>query len=503
MDYELPAAIMIGLKPARLDASSRPSSPDGWLWRKFSRHLFAHENDFFECHGLPSLSELLQVPAVAKQDAIALTVQIVTGPGWHHAVADDEQHMPSTILFPQPNVHCIPKSILHSLESLLDCARTGDVRIIVRERGLWIPPFTDSVEEMNESNSGTAIEDGNVRPYPIGTCFPADVSDNAEVVVRDRVIWAHSGVLRARSHYFANMLDSGFSEGQELADPASASQQLRRFATLRIPDADFATAYWLLRYLYVGELHFADEEDVKEASMEENWGRESGQPQATSAFVLNWIRPDDLAAGALPLSNQANQYHNFEAGNTHAQLSRPTEPTHQRQLSGRGSAGSLSSNASGNQLVQDGAPPVSPTRIGPTYAISRQARFPTSTSPHLRAGSVGRTFSADQHRQQQQLSQPCPPPQHANEPSTTPWLNILGDEGSLFDDQHAHPCSKAPPASALAMYKLAHRYGQNSLAQLATRHLIGSLTPGNAFSILLATSLYPDVHAGVRDYVCE
>lgn len=70
-------------------------------------------------------------------------------------------------------------------------------------------------------------------------------------------------------------------------------------------------------------------------------------------------------------------------------------------------------------------------------------------------------------------------------------------------DPHLHPCEKPPPASALAIYRLAHRYHQEGLVHLAKIQLIGSLTPQTAFPTLLATNLYSDLYDHVKAYVLD
>ena len=293
------AAIMVGLRSG------------DWIWRHFDGWVFTEEAEFYECHTLPSLSELLRNPLVAKQDAVELTIQITTG-ALHTNVIPNEGNMPSEVIFQQPNTHYVSKSILASLERLLDCPKTGDVRVVCRERSLQegIPVF------------------------------------------RDRILWAHSSVLSTRSSYFATMLDSNFSEG------CSDGTTHANAHTLRVTDADFNTTYWLLRFLYIGEIDFDDDAELRD-----------DLPTA-DVFLHEWTRADAI-------------------------------------------------------------------------------------------------------------------------PATT------GDPTDL----HPHPSPRSHPASALAIYKLAHRYGQQELQELSKRHIFNSLTPQNAFQIFLATSLYPDVHSGIRNYL--
>lgn len=74
---------------------------------------------------------------------------------------------------------------------------------------------------------------------------------------------------------------------------------------------------------------------------------------------------------------------------------------------------------------------------------------------------------------------------------------------SLLLDPHQHPCVKPPPASALALYRLAHQYHQQGLVHLCKTQLINSLTPQTAFPTLLATNLYNDLYEDVKAYVLD
>lgn len=55
-------------------------------------------------------------------------------------------------------------------------------------------------------------------------------------------------------------------------------------------------------------------------------------------------------------------------------------------------------------------------------------------------------------------------------------------------------------ASALAMYRLAHRYRLEPLMDLSLSHLVSTLTPRTAFPLLLSTYDFPELHAEVKVY---
>ncbi len=498
-DHELPTAIMIGLRPARASVGTQPFANDSWLWRHFAQHTFDHERDYFDCHDLPSLSELLCIPAVAKADAVALTVQVVTGPGLAHAVRRAEGQMPAKVLFPQPDTCHVPRSLVDSLVGLLDCSRTGDVRIIVRERGLVLSGSGGGDGEISASQ---------VLPYPIGTPWSSSLPETAEVVVRDRILYAHSAVLKARSCYFASMLDSDYSEVNAQSSQAGVHGGWRGLATLTIPDADYATVYWMLRFLYAGEVSFVEDEDVKEAIMSEDLAvasaahiaKQSDGSGSATAFLHRWTRVGDLVAYEEQLYNETMERAQ-QLSLAEASVSREDGPS-TSTLSSRRSTGSM------NAQETPASPRAADSAAGPsapTYASSRGTRFASSSSSvssHadnlFRAASGGTSQMGARERH---VSEPGAYLEQSNHPNADLWADA---DAADFDDPHVHPSEPLPPpASALAMYKLAHRYGQTELTELTKRHLIASLMPGNAFAVLLATSLYSDVHIGVRDYVCE
>lgn len=70
-------------------------------------------------------------------------------------------------------------------------------------------------------------------------------------------------------------------------------------------------------------------------------------------------------------------------------------------------------------------------------------------------------------------------------------------------DPHAHPTPELPPASALAIYQIAHRYSLPGLQSLALEHMMNTITPQSAFPLLLATHFWEDLHGMVEDFVVD
>lgn len=413
-NVEIPACIMLGLRPVRAPVGRRGAEDGGWLWRRFYDYTFHKDADLFTCHHLPSVSQMLQDDPVARQDAIALTIQLGLGPGHvrelegllgHGAVA----RVPVEV----EGHHLVPRAMLTSLHGLLDDANTGDVRIIVRERGVRLPqPDKDAATSDDEETS--SARSARIVPFPIGSAHPAQAQGEAEgeeqMYVRDRVLWAHASVLRSRSDYFGTMLGSEFSEGIDHVYGSGA----RRVRTLRIPDADFATAYWFLRYLYTDEVEFAPNEDVRSAVLDDEWAKPGQHAEGAQG-----VGEEDVLADWTPVSQLDQEVFGIEVG-------------HGREVSG--------------SFVHS---------VGTSGSVRRRTHS-QATSPV--------------------------------------------DEGEGWD-VHPHPSCAPGAASALAVFRLAHRYELHSLSRLAAVHLVDTLTPHSAFPTLLATSMYAELHARIKAYV--
>lgn len=356
-NVEIPASIMVGLRPVRAAVGRRGPESGGYLWRRFYDFTFQKESDLFTCHDLPSVSEMLQDFTVARDDAIALTVQLGLGPG--HTRSRSGQLDDATTSLPTPvevdGHHLVPQAVLNSLHGLLDDANTGDVRIMVRERGILLP---DASESASMSDDGGHLDDTlgdtleRVVPFPIGSNCPiASVQGGSEagmltsidddpdrIFVRDRVLWAHASVLKSRSDYFQTMLASDFSEGisRNYGAAEAGSGTGRNVRTLQISDADFVTAYWFLRYLYTDDIQFADKEDVRSAVLDEEWakGADLGYLSAETAsgdtshacsmrksMLVNWT----------PIS-QLKEYSDFDMDEL--SYSMPTSAGGRRDVSG-------------------------------------------------------------------------------------------------------------------------------------------------------------------------
>lgn len=518
-DVEIPASIMVGLRPTRAAVGRSGAESGGYLWRRFYDYTFQKEADLFTCHDLPSVSEMLQDTNVARDDAVTLSIQLGLGPGHTRSRSgqlDDAASARAPIEV--EGHHLVPRAVLNSLQGLLDDANTGDVRILVRERGVLLPDATAgaSMSDDGRFDESTVGSTGRIVPFPIGSSFPvssaqeADAGEGASIeddpdriFVRDRVLWAHASVLKSRSDYFKTMLMSDFSEGISQSYGASETglSPGRNVRTLQISDADFVTAYWFLRYLYTDDIQFADQEDVRSAVLDEEWAKGSDQGYLTAGSANG----DSSHAGGMrqsmltswtPLS-QLKDYDDFE-GMSYS-MPAGTAAGSQRDLSGsfvlqgsslQGSTSTSNAATTSGSLRQRTSAAASANNAGPSGSggvSGRPLSAPNSPSP---ASAAAKHHPADESSR-------------VGSGAHRTMSNASAIRASGTVDPHDHPCAHPGPASALSIYKLAHRYHMQDLSRLAALHMVATLTPQSAFALLLASSMYDELHTRIKTYVYQ
>ncbi|SPO31986.1 uncharacterized protein UTRI_06712_B [Ustilago trichophora] len=528
-NVEIPSSIMIGLRPLRAAVGRRGAENAGYLWRRFYDYTFQKEADLFTCHDLPSVSEMLQDVNVARDDAIALTIQLGLGPGYSRGrsgLLDD--NAVTRIPVEVDGHHLVPRAVINSLGGLLDDANTGDVRIIVRERGMMLPSDSASMSDLAHLDTTLTENHGRVVPYPIGSSCPtasgeptdveADALNSIEddpdrIFVRDRVLWAHASVLKSRSDYFQTMLASDFSEGigRSFGADGSGSAVNRNVRTLRIPDADFVTAYWFLHYLYTDDIQFADKEDVRSAVLDEEWAKgadlgyltagsssgETGAEGFRSNMLIDWTPISQLKAfDDLEIeeteASRANSGYSMSRGQPSSSSVDRHDVSGSFVLQGssmRAAAPTSNVTTSGSlrQRISLGGIGDASSSVNPSSNASTAISAPTS--PSVSAAPPTTATTSNKHNTTDETW------------STTP-LSAEPCRTSCFDP-HFHPTSHPGPASALSIFKLSHRYHMQDLSKLASLHIIATLTPHSAFPMLLATSMYDELHTRIKTYVYQ
>ncbi|RDB19897.1 hypothetical protein Hypma_012758 [Hypsizygus marmoreus] len=456
-DYELSASMMTAIK-CQADRPGERGSPPEWIWDFWQMDwVFRQEHEVWECP-LPPLSALLENARIRETDSFVICVQI---------------HCPSGPSFPQqPSVYSVPRDLLDGLEASLDNANTGDVRFICLER------MTAETESSPTLHPPDATTPTSLRSSSSSSTYSPF---SARITARKRIIYAHSDILTRRSEYFATMLASSFSENPVLI-PGE-----RKIYTIIVEEADFETIYWLLKFCYANWLLFKEHDDPRIAmdgigvGWSAKWLHSRGGEWDWKTFYK-----DDGAAG--------------DTRSVTSGGSRPSVGEPRRSASKPATQAPVSPSASGTvpSIAKVGATTPSRTASG---SSSRRTVPPAQPSSNVGAGSsssVSRTkpvpvpvatnFGPSGHS-----GYPVSPRTGRQHPSTSVSV----------PDPHPHPTPAPRPASALSMYQVAHRYAMPGLASLALEHMMSTITPQSSFALLLATSVWEDLHSLVEDYVVE
>ncbi|KZT12724.1 uncharacterized protein LAESUDRAFT_808275 [Laetiporus sulphureus 93-53] len=471
-EYEMSTSLFAAIKCQDDKVGERGARPD-WAWEYWhDGWVFRHESEVWECP-LPPLSSLLENPRIKETDSFVICVQM---------------HSPTGPFFPQqPSAYYVPRDLLEGLEASLDNPNTGDVQFICLER-------QEAREELREQQTSPPI-----------TAETLSASSTSQLLLprataRKRVIYAHSDILIRRSDYFATMLSSSFSENTAgIVYPGE-----RKIYTVVVEEADFITIYWLLKFVYANWVLFRKDDDPREAvdGIGAGW---SARGLGTSDNVDEWGWKTLSKGTALDASNSGG------ASDTRSVTS----------------AGSVQSNGAGSGKSADKEKQVKPAPITqtppsrtPSSAKGTPVSSRVSTSQSRRSGpssgaggpptpSVSSSNAVSTSRMMKPVPVPISPPAGAYASSSHHSMSPRQPRQrshppmASTTDPHAHPTSPPPPASALSMYQIAHRYGMPGLATLALEHIMSTITPQSSFAILLAAATWEELHSLVEDYVVE
>lgn len=335
------------------------------------------------------------------------------------------------------------------LQSLLDDANTGDIRLVCLEREAEGYPLATS-------DSGLGMVDYTSRSNRY----------------RKRILYAHSSIVKLRSEYLDDWIK--FSDEQATPSHGGAKRAERAIHSVTCLDVDYVTMYWFLHFLYTGELEFKDVEDTASVAVlpVESLDRDiAEQLVADSPEGSSWDWKTLVITGD---GTMAVETQRGKASPNDGRASRQGVSTSTKQF-----APPVSSTAQTPQ----GRPARTPPGARPTSKTSQDSGSITrpssaASTATLQVAPLSRTLSSP--TASQQTTPPRSPPN---------W------------DPHAHPTGSMAPASAFAIYALAHRYQLAELARLAQNHLLARLKPNAACSLLLASFRFSDLHSAVEDYV--
>ena len=488
-DYETSASMMAGIKCQDDRIGERGARPD-WVWEFWQNNwVFRQESEvwgkltiFFhfllqylishqECP-LPSLSSLLENQRIRETDSLVICIQI---------------HSPIGPSIPQqPSVYYVPRDLLDGLEASLDnpsrfsviCRQhlftqhqsvdTGDIRFVCLER--LTGEASSSPTDATSHRSASSVSSQS--PFP------------SQMTARKRIIYAHSDILTRRSEYFASMLSSSFSENSA---PTSGE---RKLYTVIVEEADYETVYWLLKFCYANWLLFKQNDDPRAAvdgvgagrsakwlnSGDNDWdwktfhrgGNDIGDTRSIASG-------DSLSPGGGMSRSTSAKSEAYQAGST------PTTPSHISSSAPRTTPSkSLTSASTSTRHVQ----PPSSRRAGPSGLSSTGGSSNPSSIPRSKTVPVPPTSTNFPPSSRYPVS-PSSTRQSHSKVSSTP-------------DPHPHPTPAPAPASALSMYQVAHRYAMPGLAALALEHIMSTITPQSCFALLLATTVWDELHSLVE-----
>lgn len=476
-------SIIVSIKEPRIPVNLNPitdlgSASEGWIWRVCcEERSFERESEVWECHTFPSLSKLLENPRVAMYDSFIITIQIAT---------------PSTVSLPQiPNSSYIPHTLLQGLESLVDDQNTSDLQILVTE--------------YDPSLSLTSSD----HPIP-----PRH---------RKRALYAHSAILKSRSEYFRAML--GDDEQGGWAEGGTNRGENRKLGLVKIEDFDFNCVYWLLRWLYSNRIFFVDQEDVRTECFLGSSLTQAAYPSSDDALPHSWSwrtygEADEGEHAALEGETTAES---VMSDNAHDLLETVSESGINSSVHGTprvAIASSTAASASGRGRPRGGSttaaassagkrrttssgfpPPLSPlVSQSPSHGLhSRSAGSSGTRTPSSRDATGAPRASSGSLSRSTHHTNPNADPSTRSRP-TEVTVPPSSDGAWLSGEPHSHPVAVQSKASALSMYRLAHRYELTNLQELAMTHLVANLTPSTAFPLLLASFVFPELHTEIKAY---
>lgn len=292
---------------------------------------------------------------------------------------------------------------------------------------------------------------------------------------RKRIIYAHSDILVRRSEYFSTMLSSAFSEN------SATTGSEKKLYTVIVEEADFETMYWLLKYCYANWLLFKQNDDPRVAveGVGAGWSVKwlTGQQGEWDWKTFHKNSPDDTCDTRSATSGESL---------AHSQTTSAKSDVYQQATV------TVSSRA--QSVIKPSISSANTSRQANTTATSTPARrtstIPTSnTSNAVSAVSIGAS-SIPRVKPGGPQSNAFPPSSHY---PVSPRPSRPGGAPST-PDPHPHPTPSPGPASALAIYQVAHRYAMPNLATLALEHIMSTITPQTSFALLLATSLWDELH---------
>lgn len=361
---------------------------------------------------------------------------------------------------------------------------TGDVQLICLERSDPTAITHPLPDQEPASSPSTSSASGLESSFFSSHAF-----------ARKRVIYAHSDILTRRSEYFATMLSSSFSENANSIRPGE-----RRVYTVVLEEADFVTVYWLLKWIYANWLTFRSEDDPRlaiegiGAGWSTKWLNASGKGEWEWKKFTRSQPGEDLSASRSDARSVASAAESAGSGDIKGKAKGVTEP----QLPFPNTASSSTTPRTGSTPSRNTS---STQGTSPTKPHSRQ-QLTTSPSISRRSNTSVDGPTKPTSGVSNSPLPPAPAPVNTHPATTTSGFTNSQRYSAVrqtsVPDPHPHPTPEPPSASALSIYRLAHRYDLGGLASLALEHMMTTITPEHCFSLLLASSSWDELHGLVQ-----
>lgn len=321
-------------------------------------------------------------------------------------------------------------------------------------------------------------------------------------VARKRTVYAHSDILTRRSDYFATMLSSSFSENaSEHTMPGE-----RKIYTVVVEEVDFITIYWLLKWVYANWVLFRKEDDPREAidGIGAGWSARGfstpGAPDEWEWKTFSKRVPSEGHTGVISDTRSVTSAESARSNTGTGATARGKEKQNYMPGSTSASMGMRSPAKIAPSSSKAGVNASStPTTRSPG---ARQSNAPSASgSASALAATLSPTAASGtaSHRSSKPVSLTIPSPSAKFGAPHFP-MSPHAPRGRVASsaDPHPHPTSEPPPASALSMYSVAHRYAMPGLASLALEHILSTITPQTSFAVLLATATWEELHTLVE-----
>ena len=318
---------------------------------------------------------------------------------------------------------------------------------------------------------------------------------SSQTFARKRIIYAHSDILTRRSEYFATMLSSSFSENANSIRPGE-----RKVYTVVLEEVDFVTVFWLLKWIYANWLTFRSEDDPRlaiegiGAGWSVKWLNTSGKGEWEWKKFTRDRPGEDLSASRSDARSVASATESAGSGDAKGKAKGVIEPQ-----------ATFSNTANSSTTLRTGSAPsrhAGPITGTPQTKLQSRQQLTTpspSTSRRSNTSTDGPT-KATSGVSNNPLPTPVPVNTHQAATSTgfTNSQRYSTVRQTSVPDPHPHPTPEPPPASALSVYQIAHRYDLGGLASLALEHMMTTITPEHCFSLLLASSVWDELHGLVQ-----